>query len=256
MTTYTTTATNTNSVDNTVVLLTTANMVIGLPIIFTGTTFGGIDANVAYYIRTIESDTVITLTTVPGGPVFALTTATGTMTATYDSGGQYIIITTPPGETLNSAFNKINLNFDQIFAAGPVLSNIQIANNAISTLDTNGNIQLSPNGIGKIVVDTDILPSTGNLRSIGSDTQRFNTVFAQTLNISGSQFGDNISVSGNISAGGFVSAVGNVSGNYIHKDPQVPRAPEPQAQPAHKDHRAIKAYKVCKVLWVPQVPLD
>ena len=39
------------------------------------------------------------------------------------------------------------------------------------------------------------------------------------------------------------------------KDPLVPQAPEPQDQLAHKVPPAYKAYKVCKVLWVPQVPL-
>ena len=30
------------------------------------------------------------------------------------------------GDPLRTAFNETNLNFDQVFAAGPVLSNVQI----------------------------------------------------------------------------------------------------------------------------------
>ena len=51
------------------------------------------------------------------------------------------------GDPLRTAFNDVNLNFANVFASGPVGSNIQIANNSILTLNTNGNLVLNPNGI-------------------------------------------------------------------------------------------------------------
>ena len=42
------------------------------------------------------------------------------------------------GDPLRTAFDYTNLNFDQIFASGPVLSNVAIANNTIRTINSNG----------------------------------------------------------------------------------------------------------------------
>ena len=114
-TTFTTTATTTYAVGNTVAVTSTANMFSGLPIVFTGTTFGGITAGATYYIGSITvgyPTSNITLSTLPGGSGFGLTTATGTMTATFTQGGQQIIPTVAPGEPLNQAFNAVNTNFD------------------------------------------------------------------------------------------------------------------------------------------------
>ena len=230
MTTYTTTATGTDSTNNSVVLGTTTHMVVGLPIMFTGTTFGGIVSGNTYYIRTVESDTQITISSTPGGSVYVLSTATGSMTVTYSDSGQFIISTVPPGEPLNEAFNRINLNFDQIFAAGPVLSNIQIANNTIKTLDTNGNLVLAPNGIGKVVSNVDIVPNLSNVRNLGSPTNRWSTIYTSMLDISGNINFANVTVTslnvvGNVTAQNVnannnvtaqnVSAVGNVVGGNI-----------------------------------------
>ena len=55
------------------------------------------------------------------------------------------------GDPLRTAFNDVNLNFANVFAYGPVLSNIQIANNTILTTNTNGNLILNPNGIGVVL---------------------------------------------------------------------------------------------------------
>ena len=200
MTVYTTTATGTDSTNNSVVLGTTANMAIGLAITFSGTTFGGIVSGNTYYIRSIESGTQITLSGTAGGAIFDLSTATGSMTATFSSGGQQIISTVPPGEPLNQAFNQINVNFDQLFAAGPVLSNIQITDNTIRTLDTNGNLVLAPNGIGNVVSNVSIIPNTANIRNLGSPTARWSTVYTQYLDISGNITFANVTLTGNLRA--------------------------------------------------------
>lgn len=60
------------------------------------------------------------------------------------------------GDPLRTAFTKINENFTEVYTelGGSSLSNISITGNTIGTDDTNGNITLSPNGTGAIVVDT------------------------------------------------------------------------------------------------------
>ena len=186
MTTYFTTAIATNSTDNTVTVASISNMYPGLPITFSGTTFGGITAGSTYYMGTITygyPTSRITLTSLPGGAVFALTTASGSMTANWDSGGQQILVTTPPGENLNTAFTKINTNFDQIWAAGPVNSNVKIAENTIYTLNTNGNLILNPNGTGDVVANAHVVPDTTLIRNLGSPTRVWNQLYVNDLTV-------------------------------------------------------------------------
>ena len=194
MTTYTVTATATTATTNRITVATTDNMFSGMPIVFSGTTFGGVTAGATYYIGTITVDYptgTITVSSLPGGAVYVLTTAVGTMTGSFNSGGQQIISTVPPGEPLNESFNAVNLNFDQVFAAGPVGSNIQSANNTILTTNTNGNLVLAPNGIGNIIANVNILPNTANIRNLGSAARRWDTVYAQ--------YGDITAFLGNLS---------------------------------------------------------
>lgn len=82
------------------------------------------------------------------------------------------------GEPLRDAFNAVNLNFTQIWESGPVNSNVQIANNTITTTVTNSNLVLKPNGIGVIQANSAILPSIDNVYDIGSPVLRFDTIYA------------------------------------------------------------------------------
>lgn len=82
------------------------------------------------------------------------------------------------GEPLRQAFNAVNENFTEVYTAGPVGSNIQIANNTITTTTTNTNIILKPNGIGVIQANASILPNSSNVHDIGSNSLRFDTIYA------------------------------------------------------------------------------
>lgn len=82
------------------------------------------------------------------------------------------------GEPLRNAFEAVNSNFTEIYTAGPVGSNVQIANNTITTTTTNTNIVLKPNGIGVIQANASILPNISNVHDIGSNSLRFDTVYA------------------------------------------------------------------------------
>ena len=109
------------------------------------------------------------------------------------------------GDPLRTAFNEVNLNFNQVFAAGPVGSNIQIANNTILTTNTNGNLVLAPNGVGKIQANADIVPSVNQARNLGSSTQKWNTVYSQYITVSG-----DATIAGNLSVAGNIIQVGNI----------------------------------------------
>jgi hypothetical protein len=250
MTTFSTYATATFASGNIVVVQSAENMLPGLPITFLGNTFGNVQANATYYIGNITfgfPTSNITITSLPGGATVAIGNGTGNMTTSFSQGGQQIIPTVPPGEPLNQAFDAINVNFDQIFAAGPVGSNIQIDENTIYTLNTNGNLVLNPNGIGNVVANAHVIPDQDRVRNLGAPALRWNTIYAQNIvgNISGNtvaggsngqiQFNNDgilagangftynnatnaVSTVGNITAGnvltpGIVSSVGGVYGD-------------------------------------------
>ena len=102
------------------------------------------------------------------------------------------------GTPLRTAFNDTNLNFNQIFAAGPVGSNIQISNNTILTTNTNGNLILATNGIGVITTAAAIQPDQPNLRMIGAYNNRFNTLYTQYLDTQSAIISGNLAVNGNL----------------------------------------------------------
>lgn len=81
------------------------------------------------------------------------------------------------GDPLRDAFIKVDDNFTQIWAAGPVGSNITVLNNTISVVDTNGNLILSPNGIGVIQTNSKVLPRLDNTYDLGTANLRYRSMF-------------------------------------------------------------------------------
>jgi hypothetical protein len=61
------------------------------------------------------------------------------------------------GDNLRSAMDKTNDNFTEVYAAGPVGSNIAITNNTITSTDTNGNVTLATNGAGVIQFTNNVM---------------------------------------------------------------------------------------------------
>jgi hypothetical protein len=124
------------------------------------------------------------------------------------------------GDPLRTAFDYTNLNFDQIFAAGPVLSNVAIANSTIRTINTNGNLILAPNGIGRIQANAAVVPSLDNVYDLGSPTRRFNSIYVGTGGLSLAT----LSVTGNISAdyyygnGSALTGIQATAGTYISNE--------------------------------------
>jgi hypothetical protein len=87
---YTRTVTDTNVTGNLVTLNSTTSLNPNDPIIFSGTTFGGITPGVIYYIKSVASGTTVTLsrsrTNGVADSTVVLTTASGTCTATINVG--------------------------------------------------------------------------------------------------------------------------------------------------------------------------
>lgn len=121
------------------------------------------------------------------------------------------------GDPLRTAFNDVNNNFTQVFNAGPVGSNIAIANNTIQTTNTNGNLILATNGVGVVVPAANFVPDRPNTRSIGTSVDRFSTVYAQYINAntgtySGNVYAGNMHVTGNVVTVNYSTAnIGNLN---------------------------------------------
>ncbi len=58
------------------------------------------------------------------------------------------------GDSLRSAFDKVNDNFNELYGAGAAGTNVDITGNSITTINTNGDLTLAPQGTGKVIVDT------------------------------------------------------------------------------------------------------
>ena len=122
------------------------------------------------------------------------------------------------GDPLRTAFDYTNENFNQIFAAGPVLSNIQIGNNTITTTVLNSNLILSPSGIGRIQLNNTLFPRLNDVYDIGTPSLRFNSIY---LGTGGIDTTGGITTTGNITAGYFIGNGSQLTGIVATTGSQV-----------------------------------
>ena len=71
------------------------------------------------------------------------------------------------------------------------VDNIKIDGNSITSTDTNGNINIDPNGSGSIVVSKHFIPTGSGSINLGSSGNKFGTIYGNTIygNISGTVTG-------------------------------------------------------------------
>ena len=61
------------------------------------------------------------------------------------------------GDPLRTAFTKINQNFTEIYGRDATGANFDFTDNTLSSTNTNGDIDLDPNGTGKVVISDNAL---------------------------------------------------------------------------------------------------
>jgi len=83
------------------------------------------------------------------------------------------------GESLRNAFDAVNNNFANIWAAGPVDSQVVISNNRISTTVRNLALVLAGNGVGTITVDSSVVPGIDSVYDLGTANSRFDSVYSR-----------------------------------------------------------------------------
>ena len=83
------------------------------------------------------------------------------------------------GESLRDAFNAVNNNFANIWAVGPVDSQVVITNNRISTTETNLDLVLAGNGVGNVTVASTTVPNIDSVYDLGSSSRYFDTTYSR-----------------------------------------------------------------------------
>lgn len=115
------------------------------------------------------------------------------------------------GDPLRTAFNYVNSNFSNVWNTGLLTSNVSFSGNRILTVNTNGNLILAPNGVGKVVANVDIVPNMNTAHSLGALDRRWNTVYTQYLDVTGDiDFAGDVTVSGNLTVEGDTIQIGNI----------------------------------------------
>lgn len=77
-----TTATETISSNNSIVVASTTGFVVGRPVTFSGAVFGNVNTGVTYYVKSILNSTSFTITATQNGPTYILSDNTGLMDIT------------------------------------------------------------------------------------------------------------------------------------------------------------------------------
>jgi hypothetical protein len=170
------TATNTTVTSNLITVASTASLYANMPIYFTGTAFGGITANIPYYVRSAGlTATQFTVSTTPGGGAVTLSTASGSMTI-LAAGWDHAV----PGTPIEAALDlttayiiepRVSYSAPGFNATARTLSStttwkdvcygdnkfVAIANNSTST-------SYSPDGV--TWANAGVLPSSANWSSV------------------------------------------------------------------------------------------
>lgn len=86
------------------------------------------------------------------------------------------------GDPLRDAYDKINDNFTELYneLGGTSLSNISISGNTITSDNSNGDINIDPNGTGNTVITSGhLLPAADStLQNIGSSTDKWTNMYS------------------------------------------------------------------------------
>jgi len=123
----TVTATATQATSNLITVSSTAGFIPNQPVVFTGTTFGNIQAETTYYILAVNNATTFTISQSPGGGALLLTTASGSMitrtagspvSLTSGTGGSMLATSTAKKELLSFGIGSMSATFSTALFGG------------------------------------------------------------------------------------------------------------------------------------------
>jgi len=113
------------------------------------------------------------------------------------------------GDNLRTAFDKVNDNFSNVWAQGPVGSNVRIQGNTISTLQVNQDLVLSPNGVGNVRLNNNTIPGANNTWFLGSSTNRWRGLYVGNIDANNVSINSGLTVPGDAYIGGNLTVEGD-----------------------------------------------
>ena len=136
----TVTMTATQIATNLITVSSTTGFIANQPIIFVGTSFGGIINETVYYILAINNGTTFTISQTPGGSAVSLTSASGSMMAKTcpspvtltTATGPMVATTTSKKTSLSLATGAMNATFSTSLFGGVVLGTTYYVNTILS----------------------------------------------------------------------------------------------------------------------------
>ena len=149
----------------------TAQLIVGMPVSFSGATYGGVAAGFIYYIVAIVDDTHIQVSITLGGPVVFLTTGAGAMTIQYPSGNSHLTGSTADmaihlpiyftGAALSSIVAGTTYYINEIFGADQfTISSDLVEATATATAAVSNNITVSPDTSGMVSLNPIVFTGT------------------------------------------------------------------------------------------------
>jgi hypothetical protein len=170
----------TGGIINVMAVPSTARLVVGMPVTFSGTTYGGVTSNYTYYIVAIVDDFLLQVSTEFGGAPTLLQTATGSMSINYPAGNSHLYgsvthmdVNLPiyfTGNVLSSVVSGVTYYINEIFEVDNefTISSSLITlsatdttaiTNSITVDDTTGVVPITPikfsgTSFGNIEADT------------------------------------------------------------------------------------------------------
>ena len=143
----------------------TAQLTVGMPVSFSGATYGGVTSGFTYYIVAIVDSTHIQVSTTLAGPVVFLTTGAGAMTINYPSGNSHLTGSTTDmdihlpiyftgaalssivaGTTyyINEIFDEDEFTISSDLIEVTATASAAVSNNLTVSPDTSGMVSLNP----------------------------------------------------------------------------------------------------------------
>lgn len=152
----------------------TAGFIVGQAIIFSGTNFGQIQSETVYYVLTINSPTTFTVSQSPGGGVYGLTTATGSMVARTcpapvtlaNTSGSMVATSSSKKIALTLGLGSMNGQFSTSLFGGVVAGQIYYINTILSVgvpFGSGGTFQVSTQTTGNGGAPITLLTKTGSM---------------------------------------------------------------------------------------------
>lgn len=207
-----TTATATAFTGNLLTVGSTAAFSLNDPIKFTGDTFGVLNPDLTYYVKTLPSGTTMTLSLTPGGTTLILTNATVSGTCTvYATGGRVIATAIGAGGSGAAAGSAGSVQYN---AAGALAGSADLTwtSGSPSLLNVNGNINVGNINVTSLVNAQTFTSTitTGTPPMVVNSTTR-----VANLNVSHANVADFINTT-LVTTGLFYPVLGNAtSGNVI-----------------------------------------